>query len=127
MELTGTLTTSFRILIIVTIVSLSSGCSICLPGKNGTSHHLIIGIGVVSVNDSTNNSVVITDTSALGLTVTDRPGLKLGLGYASSFVLSVPDNAADVRVEVTKNMFGPMMINVPSAVLANYSSQRRKL
>ena len=108
------------------VVALLCGCSLCLPGKNGTTHHVIIGVGVVSVNESVSHAVVITDTNALGVTLTDRPGLKLGVGYTSSFVMTVPDNAQDVRAEVSRSMFGPLLIAVPRAVLVPYSSQRRE-
>lgn len=104
--------------------SLVCGCTICMPSKNGTTHHLVIGLGIVSVNESPENAVIITDTAVLGVSISDRPGLKLGVGYASGFVMTVPDNAEDVRAEITRVFCGPMMVTIPRARLANYSTQR---
>lgn len=102
------------------------GCSICIPCKNGTTHHLIIGIGMVSINESIDSAIIITDVNAIGLTVTDRPGLKFGLGYTSSLVMAVPDNALDVRAEISKKIFRPILINISRTLLENYTTQNNR-
>ena len=99
--------------LIVFIFSMSSGC-IQIPGKGGTKHYVIIGFGIVSVNES-DEAVVATQTQALGVSVSDRPGLKLGIGYASSTVVTVAPGAQDVRVEVSKIPGGPLVVDTQSA------------
>ncbi|TAJ33339.1 MAG: hypothetical protein EPO64_01070, partial [Nitrospirae bacterium] len=72
---------------------LMAGCVVSIPGKGNATHHLIIGVGVVTVNEPKEQAVLATDTQALGLSLSDRPGLKLGLGYSSSTVVTVADGA----------------------------------
>jgi hypothetical protein len=99
------------------------GC-VSIPGKNGTRHHLIIGVGIVSVNESPAQAVVATDSHALGISISEQAGLKFALGYSSSTVVSVADGADDVRVEVSKVPGGPLIVDVPAAKLrSNISSK----
>lgn len=94
------------------IILLLAGCCVVTEGKDKTIHHLIIGIGVVSVKETPSPSVVVTDSKAIGINISDRPGLKLGIGYSSSTVLTIPDNATDVRVEISGEPGGPLLIDV---------------
>lgn len=61
--------------------------------------------------------MLATDMQALGLSISDRPGLKLGIGYSSSTVVTVADGAEDVRVEISKMPGGPIIIDTQSAIL----------
>jgi len=78
---------------------------------------VIIGCGIVTVGESGKEALVATDVQAIGLSISDRPGLKVGLGYSSSTVVSVEDGAKDVRVEVSKRPGGPLIVDTQSAVL----------
>jgi hypothetical protein len=91
-----------------------SSC-VSIPGKGGTVHHLIIGFGIVSVNEPPSQAVIATDSHILGISISDQPGLKFAFGYSSSTVVSIPDGADDVRVEVSKVPGKPLIIDVPSA------------
>ncbi len=104
----------------VLVLALSIVASACLaiPGGGGTTHIVVLGFGVVSVNDRSRNGVIATDTQALGVCVTDRPGLKLGVGYSSSVVVSVPDGAQDVRVEASRRPGGPLLVEAGRVKLA---------
>jgi hypothetical protein len=93
-----------------------SSC-VSIPGKSGTVHHVIIGFGIVSVNEPASQAVVATDSHILGMSISDQPGLKFAFGYSSSTVVSIPDGADDVRVEVSKVPGQPIIIDVPSARL----------
>ena len=93
-----------------------SSC-VSIPGKGGTVHHLIIGFGIVSVNEPASPAVIATDSHILGMSISDQPGLKFAFGYSSSTVVSIPDGADDVRVEVSKVPGKPLVIDVPSAKL----------
>jgi hypothetical protein len=96
---------------------LGSGC-LYLPSKSGTGRVLVVGIGLVSIHDWTNSPLVATSTQVLGLEVSNRPGLKFGLGYASSVVTTASDGAEDVRAEVSHWPFGPLRIRVDRAALS---------
>ena len=86
------------------------GCS-GVPIRSGESvHYLIIGIGVVSVPDPAGPEVRVDRLRALGLTLADHPGLRLSLGYTSGIVVAVPEDAGDVRVEVSQRPFGPLRV-----------------
>jgi hypothetical protein len=93
-----------------------SSC-ISIPGKNGTVHYIIVGFGIVSVNEPPSQAVIATDSHILGISISDQPGLKFAFGYSSSTVVSIPDGADDVRVEVSKVPGKPLIIDVPSAKL----------
>jgi hypothetical protein len=96
---------------------LLASCTISVPGEGSTTHHLIIGIGVVSIDEPKEKALLTTDVQALGISVSDRPGLKLGIGYSSATVVSVAENAEDVRVEVSKKAGGSLIVDTQSAIL----------
>jgi hypothetical protein len=102
----------------------TSGCS-GIPIRSGdTVHYLIVGIGVVSMPDPQQaTDVRVSRMQALGLSVTDQPGLRFGLGYASGTAVAVPANAQDVRIEVSQRPFGPLRVrsNTPNPVPARSS------
>lgn len=68
---------------------------------------------------------MVTDAQALGINVSDQPGLKFGVGYSSSTVLTVPDGtrAEDVRMEVSRRPFGSLKITTHSAKLKDSSEK----
>lgn len=56
---------------------------------------LVLGIGFIKVPGSSQaNDVLVVNARSLGLAISNQPGLKASLGYASSSVVSVP---ADVQ------------------------------
>jgi len=104
----------------LTLFSALPGC-ISIPGKNGTAHYLIVGFGIVSVNESLAQAVIATDSHVLGISISDQPGLKLAVGYSASTVISIADGADDVRVEVSKFPGGPLNVDVPSVKLMKHA------
>lgn len=102
----------------------SIGSVIPIKGKEGTQHFIILGFGIVTVKKSEGETAVIaTNTQALGINVSDQPGLKLGVGYSSSTVLTVPDaiRADDVRMEVSKHPLGTLKIKTYNSKLKDFS------
>lgn len=93
----------------------ASGCVVTIPGEGRASRHVILGFGVVSVNRSCDDRVVATDSTSLGVSVTDRPALKFALGYASSTVITVAPDVEDVRVELAKPFGGPLIVDTRRA------------
>jgi hypothetical protein len=102
-------------LTLLIILIAMSGCVVSVNGKNNSRHHIVIGFGMVSTNEASRNAVVATDITALGITLSDRPGLKFGIGYTASTIVTVAPGASDVRVEVSKPFGGPLTVNTPSA------------
>ncbi|MDX2166063.1 MAG: hypothetical protein SF182_03340 [Deltaproteobacteria bacterium] len=100
------------------LAMLCSGCALPLRSSSGTTYHLIVGIGVVAVSDPDRTAAVVTQAQSVGVAISDRPGLKLGIGYASSTVTSVAEGAEDVRIEAAHYPGGPLTVNVDKADLA---------
>lgn len=129
------------VIIILILINFMCGCSsinndrngeskvgpvLTIKGKEGTKHFIIIGFGIVRVNRSEGETAaVVTDSQALGVNVSDQPGLKFGVGYSSSTVLTVPDStrADDVRMEVSRRPFGSLSITTHSAKLKDISGK----
>jgi len=81
-------------------------------------NYLIIGVGIVTVpKPDVDTAVLATKFQALGVSVSDQPGMKLAIGYTSSSVVAIPDNAADVRVDVSQKLGGPLTIHTQKATL----------
>lgn len=102
------------------------GPVLAIKGKEGTKHFIIIGFGIIRVNKlEGETAAIVTDSQALGINVSDQPGLKFGVGYSSSTVLTVPDatRAEDVRMEVSKRPFGSLKITTHSANLKDSSNK----
>jgi hypothetical protein len=77
---------------------------------DGTTHHLILGFGVVSVKEAPRKAMTVTSANVVGVHVSDQPGMKVGFGYSSSVVTAVSENAPDLRAEVSKRPFGPLVV-----------------
>lgn len=97
------------------LVALCAGTGCChWTDKSGTRHTLIIGVGVVSVNESKPEAACVTRANVLGISA-DAGGLTAGL--SSRFSTSVPDGAEDVRIEASQKPFAPLKIEVQKAQL----------
>lgn len=132
------------IYVLAILVTFTYGCSsmnnsknreskigpvLSIDGKDGTRHFIIIGFGIVRVNGSKGETAaMVVDSRALGINVSDQPGMKFGAGYSSSTVLTVPDGtrADDVRMEVIRRPFGSLKIITDSAKLKDYSNDGGK-
>ena len=99
-------------------------CAIPFKHDNGTDYYLIVGVGLVTVNDAAEKAAVVTRAKALGLTISDRPGLKMNVGYASSKVVSVANGAEDVLIEVSDKATGDVSVDVKSASLTKGGKNR---
>lgn len=81
----------------------------CIPIRsNGTTHYLVIGIGVVSVNNTNQTMAQITKTTVLGGYVSERGG---GVGYSSLNQIMVSTNS-NMDIEVSSAPFNPVKVNV---------------
>src|SRR5215211_7413229 len=74
----------------------SMQCCIAVPFQEGqdTIHYLVVGVGILTVpSPEAAAGVLATRVQALGVSVSDQPGLKLAIGYASSMTVAVPEGA----------------------------------
>ncbi len=95
------------------------GCCLTLPVQGESSiHYVVLGLGIVSIpKPDTQTAILATKTQTLGIVVSDQPGAKVGVGYNSGSVVTIPDGAKDVRVEISQNPGGSVTISSPSANL----------
>jgi hypothetical protein len=109
------------------LAAATCGCfHLCYTGKDETRHHLIIGVGVVRVSDPQAEFAVASSVRALGVSVTDRPGMRFAAGYSSSDVVLVPEDAEDVRIEVTRSPFGPLRVDRQGTAACSLVRSNRK-
>lgn len=97
-------------------LAITSGTGCSWTDKSGTHHLLVIGLGVVSVNQTNPTAATVMSTHALGVTASSDGFIA---GYSSIFITSVPVGADDVRIEASQRPFAPIKIEVPSAQLIN--------
>ena len=103
---------------VVVVVTLS-GCCIPLSSSEDTRRHLIIGVGLVSINDNAPHAAVATSIKSFGASVSNQPGLIASLGYASSKVVSVAEGAS-VVVDVSHSNRGGLIVDV-----VNYKENKK--
>lgn len=97
-----------RFALLAAVLLLISGCvPIRVPG---TTHYLVVGLGVVSVSTTNATIAQVTKSSAVGLVVSQH-GLAAGLSSGS--VVAIKTNA-DVNVEVKQMPFKSLNVCVPS-------------
>jgi len=112
-------------LVVLALLTGLDGCGVarcCVAFQVGdgesSSDFFVLGLGFVSVaKPAGEDAIVASKVRALGVTASDQPGLKLGLGYVSSNTVLVPDGAEDVRVEITDGLGGPLVVDTASAKL----------
>lgn len=106
--------------------SLKCGTSITVGENEQYLHVLIVGIGVVTVPKSpAGESVAAARFHALGLSISDMPGLRLGVGYSSGSFVVVPEGAADVRVEISQEPWGPLIVDTEKVLTEQQKEGRR--
>jgi hypothetical protein len=98
-----------------------SGC-VTIPGKGQSKYHLIFGFGIVAVSDPQHTAMVATDVHSLGVMISDRPDVKLAVGYVSSAVVTVAEGAEDVRAEIARKPWGPLIVDTQRAAMQNEAS-----
>lgn len=65
----------------------------CVPlRQGGTTHYLVLGFGLVSVNSTNQIAVTAVKANVLGVMASTMPGPKLSIGYASIAAASVETN-----------------------------------
>src|SRR5437879_6133758 len=75
------------------VLGIGIGGCVTIPGKNHSKYHVIIGFGVIAISDPEQTALVATDMHSLGVMISDRPDIKLAVGYASSTIVTVAEGA----------------------------------
>jgi hypothetical protein len=92
---------------LVVLLVLLTGC---IPFQsNGTKHVLVIGVGLVSVPLTNSPNTQVSKSQAIGLIVSDQPGIKAGLGYSSSTIVQIATNQ-NILVEVSAKPGQPIKV-----------------
>ncbi|MDP6705265.1 MAG: hypothetical protein QF893_02885 [Alphaproteobacteria bacterium] len=87
--------------------------------------YLVLGFGVVTVTKpELQDAVRASSVTAVGLTVTNAPGLSMGLGYTESQVVQVHEGAEDVRVEMSARAGEPIRVDAKRALLKPRKQER---
>ena len=121
--------------VVLSFSVIMSGCgplaccaSLPIRGSQGSVHYLVIGLGLLSVPKPEDKTAVLaTKMQTLGVGVSDQAGLKVGIGYASSTVVAVPDGAEDVRVEVSQKLGGSLIVDTPKANLTKGEERKKEM
>ena len=104
---------NIQLIICSVVLAISiSGCSgLTIISEDGTIHHLIIGIGVVSTPKNNGEyGVLASKVQALGIYFSNQVGLKFGAGYSSTNTVTIPDDAVNVIVELVQTPMGELSI-----------------
>jgi hypothetical protein len=81
----------------------------CIPIQTkGTTHYLVLGIGVVSVNNTNQILATAIKSTVIGGYASENGG---GIGYSSKNQIMVNTNA-DMCIEVNSVPFKAMKINI---------------
>lgn len=99
---------SIQFFLILITLALISGCTTttcCFATKqesNASVRYWVFGFGVVTLpKPNTDNEILATKMQSVGLAISNQPGLKMGLGYASSSVIAVPADTDNTVVEAS--------------------------
>ena len=96
-------------LLAVSLLLLGSGC---LPiQRDGTTHYLVLGFGIVSVNNTNTTLAQVSRANALGVLVSNHG---VTAGYASESLVCIKTNE-NIVVEVQQSPFKPLNVCVPSS------------
>lgn len=105
---------AFRLLTALFIIIAVSGCTgIKYRDEKGTIHHLIIGMGIVSIPKQENKTgAFVSKTEVIGVHASNQPSLKLGVGYSASSFIAVPESTENIVIEVSQKPLGPLTVDV---------------
>jgi len=83
----------------------------CVPiHKKGTTHYLVFGLGVVSVNSTNRTVATVVRANAIGV-VASGSGMKIG--YSAETRVDIKTNE-NIVIEVNKKPFKSLSVCVPS-------------
>lgn len=104
---------TFSKIVFLTLVFLNlNACSgIKVTGDSGEIHYFIVGVGVVSIPDpDKDESIKTIKSQTLGMSISNQPGTKFSLGYASNSVILIPDGTKNYCAEISQKPFGALTV-----------------
>ena len=108
--------TGFRPVRFLLCLAMAGGAGCCSwTDKSGTHHLIVVGIGIVSVNNSKPAAATVTRANVLGLAADQG---EVTAGYSSRFSTAVPDGAEDVRIEASQRPFAGINVEVQKTQLS---------
>lgn len=98
--------------IVPLLTAFITACSgIPMRGADGSVHHIIIGVGVVSVPAvSEEPSMRAVRTHTLGLDIKTGPMQRISAGYSFSAEAIIPDGARNICAQISHYPFGRMTV-----------------
>lgn len=94
-------------ILIICISTINCGCSrlkccvIKYQNSDDRISYFIIGAGVVSIPKSRQSGILATKVDAVGVLISDQPGLGLGIGYSKGSAISIPSDIKNAIVDVS--------------------------
>ena len=109
-------TRRYIVSILAFMTAALSGCSgVRLEGEDSI-HYLVICVGIVSIpKNKADVEATVIRSHSLGITATNAPGNSFNLGYASSAVILIPDEATNLTIEVEDSPTGTIRVTVPES------------
>lgn len=97
--------------LLLAVCSVSACCGIHWSAEDGTYHHLILGVGIVSHKQGRGDTeLTAVRTTALGLHVTDAGPAAASAGLTARTVVLVPDGARNTCAEVASTPLRSLLI-----------------
>lgn len=101
----------------------ATGC-LSFSGSDGTTYHVILGLGVVRTKSAANAAASITDTRVLGVHASIGHENEFTAGYSGETAISVTPQAKDVRLEVSEKPWTPLRTTISSATTYDTTETR---
>lgn len=113
-------TFSVSLSILVALLTASCASTTCcltsIQETDNATRYVVIGFGVITIPKQKGvDGILATKTKAVGLVVTNQPGLNVGLGYSSSSVVAIPSDTSNTVVEVSTCMDEGIFVNAKSS------------
>lgn len=81
--------------------------------RGGTTHHVILGFGIVSANSTNQAAANVVKTQVIGLGFNDSgAGAHFDLGYGTTTVVSIVTNQ-NIVIEVSDVPGKPLTVDIP--------------
>jgi len=104
--------------VILLSIFLLASCAIPVKDNSETLHYMVVGFGVVSIPAVQQSlAVQAVKSQILGVGISNQPGISLSIGYASNLITKIPEDAEDIRVELSDRPGGPVIVDVASSKL----------
>lgn len=119
-----------RIWILAILILLNNCAGIEINGKGQKTHHLIIGIGLVTVERSTEETgLVLIQSNTLGVNSSLSTGLggTASAGLSSFTTITIPDGVRDLCTEIVSGFLSGTTLASCDEISNNVEEQRQTM